>query len=225
MALITLEKAQISYEGVTAVRDASFSIGRGDYLVIIGENGSGKSSVMKAMLGLVKLKGGAVRYGDGLKKNQVGYLPQEARAQRDFPASVEEVVFSGLVSRAGVRLFLSRALKERARENMDLTGVLALSKKPYRILSGGQRQRTLLARALCATDSILLLDEPVTGLDPQASGEMYAIIKTLSDRGVAIVTVSHDMRGALRDAKHVLVMDNAVGRHLSVEDYRREVGR
>jgi zinc transport system ATP-binding protein len=108
---------------------------------------------------------------------------------------------------------------------MDLRGVLALSKKPYRILSGGQRQRTLLARALCATDSILLLDEPVTGLDPQASGEMYAIIKTLSDRGVAIVTVSHDMRGALRDAKHVLVMDNAVGRHLSVEDYKREVGR
>ncbi len=219
MALIALEKAQISYEGVTAVRDATFGVEKGDYLVIIGENGSGKSSVMKAMLGLVKLKSGAVHYGDGLKKNQIGYLPQQTQVQRDFPASVEEVVFSGLVSRAGGHLFLSRALKVRAQENMEMIGISALRKKPYRTLSGGQQQRALLARAMCATDSLLLLDEPVTGLDPQATEEMYDIIKTLNRKGVAVATISHDVHGALRDAQHVLVMNNTVGRYLTSGEY------
>ena len=219
MALIALEKAQISYEGVTAVRDASFLVEKGDYLVIIGENGSGKSSVMKAMLGLVKLKSGIVRYGDGLRKNQIGYLPQQTQVQRDFPASVEEVVFSGLVSRASGRVFLSRSLKERALSNMEMIGIAPLRKKPYRALSGGQQQRALLARAMCATDSLLLLDEPVTGLDPQATEEMYDIIKALNDRGVAIATISHDVRGALRDARHVLVMNNTVGRYLTMDEY------
>ena len=219
MSLIALERAQISYEGVTAVRDASFAVEKSDYLVIIGENGSGKSSVMKAMLGLVKLKSGAVRYSDGLRKNQIGYLPQQTQVQRDFPASVEEVVFSGLVSRAGGRFFLSKALKARARENMERIGISALRKKPYRMLSGGQQQRALLARAMCATDSILLLDEPVTGLDPQAAEEMYDIIKALNDGGVAVATISHDVRGALRDAKHVLVMNNTVGRYLTIGEY------
>lgn len=219
MALIALEKAQISYEGVTAVRDASFAVEKGDYLVIIGENGSGKSSVMKAMLGLVKLRSGMVRYGDGLRKNQIGYLPQQTQVQRDFPASVEEVVFSGLVSRAGGHVFLSKALKERALANMEMIGILPLRKKPYRALSGGQQQRALLARAMCATDSLLLLDEPVTGLDPQATEEMYDIIRTLNGRGVAIATVSHDVRGALRDARHVLVMNNTVGRYLTIGEY------
>ena len=221
MALIAIENAQISYEGVTAVRDATFSVEKGDYLVIIGENGSGKSSVMKAMLGLVKLKSGAIRYGDGLRKDQIGYLPQQTQVQRDFPASVEEVVRSGLVSRAGGRFFLSRALRARAFENMELIGISSLRKKPYRALSGGQQQRALLARAMCATDSILLLDEPVTGLDPQAAEEMYDIIKALNDRGVAVATISHDVKGALRDAKHVLVMNNTVGRYLTIAEYER----
>ena len=211
MSLIRLEDAVISYEGSVAVNAASFSVEKGDYLVILGENGSGKSSVMKAMLGLVKLKSGRVVYGDGLKQNMIGYLPQISRIQRDFPASVEEVVLSGLVSRMTNPFFMSKALKEHATDQMELMGILDIRKKPYRALSGGQQQRVLLARAMCATDSILLLDEPVTGLDPQTTGEMYAIIHMLNRRGVAIVTISHDMRGALRDASHVLVMENKVG--------------
>ena len=210
MALIKLENAVISYEGSVAVSGASFAVNRGDYLVILGENGSGKSSVMKAMLGLVKLKSGSVEYGDGLKKNMIGYLPQSSRIQRDFPASVEEVVTSGLVSRMSNPFFMGKAQKERAKDQMELMGVYDYRKKPYRALSGGQQQRVLLARAMCATDSILLLDEPVTGLDPQTTGEMYAIIHMLNKRGVAIVSISHDMRGALRDASHVLVMDHGV---------------
>lgn len=227
MALISVKDAVISYEGAVAVSGASFEVNKGDYIVILGENGSGKSSVMRAMLGLVKLKSGSIVYGDGLKKNMIGYLPQMSRIQKDFPASVEEVVMSGLVSRMSNPFFMGKAQKERAKDQMELMDIYEMRKKPYRALSGGQQQRVLLARAMCATDSILLLDEPVTGLDPQTTGEMYAIIHMLNRRGVAIVTVSHDMRGALRDASHVLVMDHGVSFFGTKADYnvwRRENG-
>ena len=210
MALITMNNASVSYEGDAAFTDVSFSVEKDDYLVILGENGSGKSSLMKAMLGLVKLKNGSVTFGEGLTQNRIGYLPQQTQIQRDFPASVEEVVFSGLVSRMSNPFFMGRREKARATEQMKNLEIWELRKRPYRALSGGQQQRVLLARAMCATDQILLLDEPVTGLDPQTTKEMYDRIRSLNQRGVAIVTVSHDMRGALRDAKHVLVMDRTV---------------
>ena len=205
----------------------SFSVEKGDYLVILGENGSGKSTVMKAMLGLVKLKSGEVIHSDGLKKNGVGYLPQQTRIQRDFPASVEEVVQSGVVNRLGRRLFPGREEKQRARQQMERLEIWEMRKRPYRALSGGQQQRVLLARALCATDSLLLLDEPVTGLDPETTAEMYEIIRNINRQGVAIVTVSHDVGQALRDAKHVLVMERTVrfyGETEAYEAWRRENG-
>ena len=228
MALIKVKDVTISYEGVPAVQNASFRVESGDYLVILGENGSGKSSVMKAMLGLVRHKSGSIVCGEGLTRDRIGYLPQQTRVQRDFPASVEEVVRSGLVSRMRRPFFMARREIDRAREQMELMEIYDLRKKPYRSLSGGQQQRVLLARALCAADSILLLDEPVTGLYPAATEEMYGIIKMLNDRGMAIVTVSHDMRGALRDARHVLVMnDSRVGFFGDLDKYevwRRENG-
>ena len=223
MALIRLNNATVSYEGDLAAENVSFSVEKGDYLVILGENGSGKSTVMKAMLGLVKLKSGEVIHSDGLKKNGVGYLPQQTRIQRDFPASVEEVVQSGVVNRLGRRLFPGREEKQRARQQMERLEIWEMRKRPYRALSGGQQQRVLLARALCATDSLLLLDEPVTGLDP----EMYEIIRNINRQGVAIVTVSHDVGQALRDAKHVLVMERTVrfyGETEAYEAWRRENG-
>lgn len=228
MALIKVKDVTITYEGVPAVQNASFRVESGDYLVILGENGSGKSSVMKAMLGLVRHKSGSIVCGEGLTRDRIGYLPQQTRVQRDFPASVEEVVRSGLVSRMRRPFFMARRDIDRAREQMELMEIYDLRKKPYRSLSGGQQQRVLLARALCAADRILLLDEPVTGLDPAATEEMYGIIKMLNDRGMAIVTVSHDMRGALRDARHVLVMnDSRVGFFGDLDKYevwRRENG-
>ncbi len=228
MALIKVEDVTITYEGVPAVQNASFRVESGDYLVILGENGSGKSSVMKAMLGLVRHKSGSIVCGEGLTRDRIGYLPQQTRVQRDFPASLEEVVRSGLVSRMRRPFFMARRDIDRAREQMELMEIYDLRKKPYRSLSGGQQQRVLLARALCAADRILLLDEPVTGLDPAATEEMYGIIKMLNDRGMAIVTVSHDMRGALRDARHVLVMnDSRVGFFGDLDKYevwRRENG-
>lgn len=221
MALIEVKHLNISYEGVPAVQDASFRVKKGDYLVILGANGSGKSSVMKAMLGLVRPKSGTIVCGDGLTRDRIGYLPQQTRVQRDFPASVEEVVRSGLVSRMRRPFFMLKKETDRAYEQMEIMEITHLRKKPYRSLSGGQQQRVLLARALCAADRILLLDEPVTGLDPAATHEMYDIIRMLNKRGMAIVTVSHDMKDALRDAKHVLVMnDSRVGFFGNIEDYR-----
>ena len=227
MALIRLNNVTVSYEGDLAAENVSFSVEKGDYLVILGENGSGKSTVMKAMLGLVKLKSGEVIHSDGLKKTGVGYLPQQTRIQRDFPASVEEVVQSGVVNRLGRRLFPGREEKQRARQQMERLEIWEMRKKPYRALSGGQQQRVLLARALCATDSLLLLDEPVTGLDPETTTEMYEIIRNINRQGVAIVTVSHDVGQALRDAKHVLVMERTVrfyGKTEAYEAWRRENG-
>ena len=211
MALIALKDVTIAFEGSVAVDKVSLSVEKGDYLVVLGENGSGKSTLMRAMLGLVKPRSGSVVYGDGLLKNQIGYLPQQTAAQRDFPASVEEVVLSGCVNRMGRRCFYNRADREKAKANMALLDIAPLRKKSYRNLSGGQQQRTLLARALCATDALLILDEPVTGLDPAASEELYGVIRDLNRRhGVAVVMVSHDLTGALRDAKHVAVMNRGM---------------
>ena len=207
MPLIAMEDVTIAFEGWVAVDRVSFEVERSEYLVIVGENGSGKSTLMRAMLGLVRPRSGKIIYGDGLSRNQIGYLPQQTAAQRDFPASVEEVVISGCVNRMGRRCFFDRAAREKAMANMDLLDILKYRRKSYRTLSGGQQQRVLLARALCATDAILLLDEPVTGLDPAATEELYGIIRDLNQQhGVAIVMVSHDIRGAMRDAKKVLVL-------------------
>lgn len=220
MALITLENVTIAFEGVVAVQDVNLTIERGDYLVIVGENGSGKSTLIRAILGLVRPQKGRVVYGDGLRRNQIGYLPQQTESQRDFPASVEEVVLSGCVNRMGRRPFYSAAQRRLAEEKMRLLDVERFRKKSYRTLSGGQQQRVLLARALCATDCILLLDEPVTGLDPETTEELYSIIRDLNRKhGVTIAMVSHDLQGAMRDAGKVLVMNRGADYFGSTEGY------
>jgi len=223
MALITLKDVTIAFEGVNAVEHVSFELNRGDYMVIIGENGSGKSTLVRAMLGLVHAKSGSIQYGDGLKKNQIGYLPQQTAAQRDFPASVEEVVLSGCASRLQpFRFFYGSKLRERALEKMRMLDIEALKDKSYRTLSGGQQQRVLLARALCSTDSLLLLDEPVTGLDPSTTKELYALVRKLNrEHGVSIAMVSHDLRGAMTDANKVLVVDKGVSFCGSIADYNK----
>ena len=220
MALMALKEVTIAFEGMVAVDRVSLTLERGDYLVVLGENGSGKSTLIRAMLGLVKPRSGSITCGEGFQRNQIGYLPQQTAAQRDFPASVEEVVLSGLANNLGKRFFYNRAEKQRALSNMELLNVSQYRYRSYRTLSGGQQQRVLLARALCATDALLILDEPVTGLDPAATEELYEIIRNLNQRhNVAIVMVSHDLRGALRDAKHVLVMDKEMDFYGTVEEY------
>ena len=222
MALITLRDVTIAFEGVPAVEHVSYQVNRGDYMVLIGENGSGKSTLMRAMLGLVHPCAGTVRYGDGLKRNQIGYLPQQTAVQRDFPASVEEVVLSGCINQLGARFFYGKKLQRKAHEKMALLDIEKLSDKSYRTLSGGQQQRVLLARALCATDALLLLDEPVTGLDPGSTQELYGLIRRLNrEHGVSVVMVSHDLHGSMADANKVLVVDRGVSFCGSIEEYRR----
>lgn len=223
MSLITLQDVTIAFEGVAAVEHVSFQLERGDYMVIVGENGSGKSTLVRAMLGLVRTKSGSISYGDGLKRNQIGYLPQQTAAQRDFPASVQEVVLSGCASRLKpMQFFYGKKLQERALEKMEMLDIVSLKDKSYRTLSGGQQQRVLLARALCATDSLLLLDEPVTGLDPATTKELYALIRKLNrEHGVSIAMVSHDLRDAMTDANKLLVVDKGVDFCGSIADYRK----
>ena len=202
MAQLTCQNLRVGYEGRAVSRDLTFSVSRGNYLCILGENGSGKSTLMKTILGLLPPISGKILTGDGLEKNEIGYLPQQTRVQRDFPASVQEIVLSGCQSR---RPFYSREDKGRARENMEKMGLGPLSGRCYRTLSGGQQQRVLLARALCATRKMLLLDEPVSGLDPKVTAEMYGLIRELNlQEGITVVMISHDVSAALGDASHVL---------------------
>ena len=210
MALLTVQDLKLGYEGRILADRLSFSVQPGDYLCIVGENGSGKSTLMRTLLGLQPPLSGKILYGEGLTGRDVGYLPQQTQVQRDFPASVAEIVLSGWEGRCGLRPFYTRAEKDRARENMARMGILSLRDRCYRELSGGQQQRVLLARALCAASRILLLDEPVSGLDPQATADMYALLAGLHREGVTLMMISHDMDAALTYATHVLHMGEKV---------------
>lgn len=205
MAQLTCTDLTLGYEGVPVTEHLSFSVNAGDYLYIVGENGSGKSTLIKALLRLKEPMAGEIETGDGLQSDEIGYLPQQTAVQRDFPASVQEIVRSGCLNRSGFRPFYTKQEKQLAQENMERLGIAHLAKRCYRELSGGQQQRVLLARALGATQKMLLLDEPVTGLDPKAQTELYELIQQLNQRdGITILMVSHDMEAAMRYATHVL---------------------
>lgn len=208
MAILTGKNLSLGYEGKEMITDISFEIEQGDYLCIVGENGAGKSTLMKTILGLIEPISGEIIFGDGLNKKEIGYLPQQTVVQRDFPASVEEIVLSGCQGRMGLRFFYTKEEKQLAEENMNRMNILHLAKSCYRELSGGQQQRVLLARALCATRKLLLLDEPVAGLDPKAMGEMYEIIKQLNADGVTVIMISHDVVSSIKYASHVLHVDS-----------------
>ncbi|MCR5726346.1 MAG: ABC transporter ATP-binding protein [Lachnospiraceae bacterium] len=210
MSYLTVKNLEVGYEKRTISEPLNFKVDKKDYLCIIGENGAGKSTLMKTLLGLVKPIGGEIVFGDGLKKNEIGYLPQQTVTQRDFPASVKEIVLSGCQGRCGLRPFYNKEEKELAQVNMKRMGIEALAEKCYRDLSGGQQQRVLLARALCATQKILLLDEPVSGLDPKVTIEMYTLIKQLNDEGLAVIMISHDVGTALKYSTHILHMGNEI---------------
>lgn len=208
MALISCKNLTLAYEGKSVLTDLSFDVNRGDYLCIVGENGSGKSTLMKSLLGLLKPASGEIVYGDGLRQNEIGYLPQQTEIQRDFPASVWEVVISGTLGKRGLKPFYSAKDKALAKKNMQLLSIDKIKRQSYQNLSGGQQQRVLLARAMCATTSMLLLDEPVAGLDPVVTAEMYKIIKELNDNGTTVIMISHDIAAAAEYASHILHLHN-----------------
>lgn len=218
MSLIKCENLVMTYENKVAVDNVSFTIEKGDYLCIVGENGSGKSTLMKGILGLKKYSSGNIEYN--LKKNEIGYLPQQTIVQKDFPASVYEVVLSGCLNKSKLNPFFSKEQKSLATKNLELLGISDLAKKSYRDLSGGQQQRVLLARALCATGELLVLDEPVTALDPIATTDMYNVIKSLNkNNGITIVMVSHDIDSAIAYGNKIIHMGNKMEFFGTTNDY------
>ena len=205
MALIQCKNVSLAYDGTVVAEQIDFSVHRGEYLCIVGENGSGKSTLVKGLLGLMNPISGTIEYGDGLTRQDIGYVPQQTNVQRDFPASVREVVLSGTIGRGGRSLFYTPEQKKTAARAMERLGIRDLERCCYRELSGGQQQRVRLARALCAAGQLLLLDEPTTGLDPMVSGDFYGLIEELNrQNGITVIMVSHDMGPSLRSATHVL---------------------
>ena len=204
MAQLACRDLTLGYDGKTVASEISFTVEEMDYLCIVGENGSGKSTLMKTILGLMPPISGRISMEEGLTQNEIGYLPQQTTIQKDFPASVKEVVLSGCLSRCGLRPYYTAAEKQMAEDNIEKMGITAIAKRCYRELSGGQQQRALLARALCAARKILLLDEPVAGLDPIATSEMYDLIAQLNNSGISIIMISHDISAAVKYASHIL---------------------
>ena len=204
MALLEVNDLSLGYDGKAIAEHLNFKVDAGSYLCIVGENGSGKTTLMKTLLHLQKPLSGTINYGDGLKPDEIGYLPQQTEVQRDFPASVYEIVISGCQSRLGRRAFYGKEEKALAADAMRRMAIEDLKDRCYRDLSGGQQQRVLLARALCAARKIILLDEPVSGLDPKVTAELYKLIEDLNREGVTIMMVSHDISTALRNATHIL---------------------
>ncbi len=225
MALLSVQNLSLGYDSRIIVEGLHFSVEAGNYLCIVGENGSGKSTLMRTLLGLQEPLAGQILMSDGLTGNEIGYLPQQTLVQRDFPASVREIVLSGCQGRCGLRPFYNAEEKRLAAENMEKMGITALARRSYRELSGGQQQRVLLARALCATRKLLLLDEPVSGLDPKVTAELYGVIAELNREGITIIMISHDIAAAVQYASHVLHIGSSVFFGSREEYLKSEAGR
>ena len=205
MAQLICRNVAVGYGSKVVLHNIDFEVHAGNYICIAGENGSGKTTLMKTILGLQKPLKGEIHLGDGLHANEIGYLPQQTVLQKDFPASVLEIVLSGFQGTCGIRPFYTRKEKKRAQKALQEVGMGRFSRNCYRELSGGQQQRVLLARALCATKKMMVLDEPVSGLDPKATAQMYALIESLNRQdGITVIMVSHDIAAALRYATHIL---------------------
>ena len=224
MSLLKAENLNIGYDNKTIADNINFEVNEKDYVCILGENGSGKTTLMKTLLGLIKPVKGTIVFGDGIKKNDIGYLPQQTEVQKDFPASVKEIVLSGCQGHCGLRPFYNKDDKKLADKNIEKLGITKLKDKCYRELSGGQQQRVLLARALCAADKLLILDEPVAGLDPDAQKNMYEIIDNLNKKdNMTIVMITHDTDAALSYANKILYFGKEIT-FSSKEEYLKRKG-
>ncbi len=219
MSQIICRDVSLGYDGVTVCEHLNFQIDKGDYLCVVGDNGSGKSTLMKALLGLRAPLDGEIVREIGTTVGCIGYLPQQSELQRDFPATVREVVLSGCSGSLGRSFFYTRRHRELAAESMSTMHVSRLADKPYSQLSGGQQQRVLLARALCAARKMILLDEPVSGLDPASAAEMYEVISHLNSHGMTVIMVTHDIGAAVKHAKKILHMGERPEFFESVEAY------
>ena len=227
MELVRLTDVSVGYEGKPVASHLSLTLNEGDYLCIVGENGAGKSTLMKTLLNLRAPIEGSIVFSDAIARNEIGYLPQQTQVQRDFPATVWEVVLSGCLNRSGLRPFYTKAQKQTAEDWIARLDITDLKKRSYRALSGGQQQRVLLARALCATKKLIVLDEPVAGLDAIVTADLYALIQRINrENGITVIMVSHDIGAALQYATHILQVSGDSNFFGTVEEYRQsELGK
>ena len=210
MTLIECKKLSVGYDKKVVCKDINFKVEAGEYLCIMGENGSGKSTLLKTILGLNKPVSGKVVFEKSLSKNKLGYLPQQNDFQKDFPATVKEVIMSGFISQMGLRPFYNKAEKNKANGIIEFLGLENLTKNGFKELSGGQQQRVLLARALCAPDKILVLDEPTNGLDSKTTNQFYKLLKNLNNSGLTIIMVSHNLDKVMEYASHIVYLKDSM---------------
>lgn len=227
MNLIECQDLNFTYEGNTVLQDVHFVVEDHDYLCIVGENGAGKSTLMKGLLKLKKPSQGTIKMNEGLRSSEIGYLPQQTVVQKDFPASVYEVVLSGCLNQLGWKPFYTKKEKQKANENLEKLGISHLKNACFRELSGGQKQRVLLARALCATTKLILLDEPTAGLDPVVTSELYELIKKINEEmDITVIMVSHDIHAAMKYSKHILHLHHRQLFFGTTKDYiQSEIGQ
>ncbi len=221
MSQIICRDVSLGYDGISVCENLNFTVNAGDYLCVVGNNGSGKSTLIKCLLGIRAPLSGNIIRSDGLRVGDIGYLPQQSEVQHDFPATVREVVSAGCAGSLGKHFFYSHAQKERVEQCLRTMNVAELSERAYSELSGGQMQRVLLARALCAAKKIILLDEPVSGLDPETTAEMYDVINHLNSHGLSVIMVTHDISAAAKYASCVLHMGESPEFFPSAEEYKK----
>lgn len=220
MPIITCKNLEFKYDGKSVLKNVSFELNKGDYLCIVGENGSGKTTLINGILEIIKPHDGEIKFADGMTNRKIGYLPQQTEVQKNFPASVYEVVLSGCVNKLKVFPFYTKREKTIANKNMEVLDISNIKNKCFHSLSGGQQQRVLLARALCSAKSLLILDEPTTGLDPMVTNSLYEIVKHLNSKhNIAVIMVSHDIKSACEYATHILHLDNKPLFYGKTEDY------
>ena len=219
MSAVSVSDVTLSYDNLTVAEHVSFDVEFGDYVCIVGENGTGKSTLLKTIVGIHQPKSGHILFDCDIRNGDIGYLPQQTVVRDDFPASVGEIVLSGCLGLLGKRPFFGAEERRIADKNMDLLGISDLKKTSFRELSGGQRQRVLLAKALCCARKILVLDEPVTGLDPLVTADMYSILRLINGEGVTIIMVSHEIGEAVKQASKILHLKHGVEFYGKTEDY------
>lgn len=219
---IICRNLSIGYDNVALHKNINLTIPKGSYTCVIGENGIGKSTLIKTILGLLRPIAGEISIGDKLEKSSIGYLPQQTQVQRNFPASVFEVVLSGCLNKTKLRPFYNKSEKNLAKTNLERLGILELEKKSYSELSGGQQQRVLLARALCATKEIILLDEPTAGLDIASTNEFYNIVRELNESGITIIMITHNLPEVINDANYILCLNECCVECMTKKAYEKE---
>ena len=226
MAILTCKNASFGYDGEVVLSGIDFTLCGGEYMCILGENGAGKSTLVKGILGLISPVTGEIEFGEGLRACEVGYLPQQTQVPKSFPASVLEVVLSGRINSMGMRPFYNRKDREDAVKKLELMGMKGMERRSFQELSGGQKQRVLLARAMCAAGRLILLDEPVSGLDPAATTDLYELIADINkNMGMTVIMVSHDTQAAVKYASHIMQLSHTQLFYGTVDDYKNsEVG-